>query len=466
MGLYVNDKWKLDNHWAFQIGFRFDNYKAQSTDSKQTAGASGFSPRLGATYDVFGDQKLVLKASYCLYNAAVLEAITGSVSSAENIGIRQYLYTGPGGRNASNFQPASVVFDVNNYTRFNGSADPTVNIFIDPDMKAPTCTEIQAGAAYSLFTEKYGQGFFSATFVYRDWSNMIDYSMGNNPINTVPDPDGPSYPPLYTEYWTNEPMAKRTYTGGERVADWTWKKLHVGANVTLSTLEGNYEGEGDSTPASGQGLSYFRELKYKNAEGNEVVETLYDTNKLAPVGYLAGHTPVVANVMADWSFENRWGRTALGYIFSYESGETFSHMRTVPSAAYHELLEETDYGPDSYEYKDDKRTHGTFNASMYHDLAITHDLNVIKVANYKLRIFAKAIITNVFNHQQQLTWNEPAFKEVTQADLDAAGGDLSKVKWEEELNTSILPEASRRGTFTNANFGSPRGINISVGLRF
>ena len=39
-GLYVNDKWSLDQHWNFQIGVRWDKYKAENESGARTAGAA------------------------------------------------------------------------------------------------------------------------------------------------------------------------------------------------------------------------------------------------------------------------------------------------------------------------------------------------------------------------------------------------------------------------------------------
>jgi len=470
MGLYVNDKWKLDNHWAFQIGFRFDNYKAQSTDSDQTAGASGFSPRLGATYDIWGDQRLILKASYCVYNAAVLEVISGAASGAANIGQEQWYYSGPGATeegDPNNYQPKDVVFNLANYTDFAGSYNPTINIFIDPNLKPPVCDEIQLGASYSLTTDDYGKGYLSLTYVSKKWKNMIDYQQGNNPINWVPDPDDPDDrdSDMYTTYWTNEPLAKRDYTALELAADWTYNNLHVGGNITWSQLKGNYEGEGSSNPGSGQGLSYFRELQIRDPQTGQVTEVrkMYDTETMDPVGYLDGHKPVVMNWTAEYTSQNAYGKTTFGFVYTREAGTQFTRGRNYPSQFVNPLLPSTDYGRTAYQYRDGLRTHGSFPSEAYHDLAITHDFNLFKVKGTQVRAFAKMVIYNVFNHQQLLSWNEPSYKQVTVAEMNAAGGDLNKVPWVED---PALAAASKRGVYTYSNFGTPRTITVHAGLRF
>ncbi|MBK7292293.1 MAG: TonB-dependent receptor [Holophagaceae bacterium] len=83
-GLYANDKWSLNQHWNFQIGVRFDTYKAENEGGAKTAGASGLSPRLGVKYDLFGDSKHIFGLSYAKYNGKVLEGITNSVTGQGN----------------------------------------------------------------------------------------------------------------------------------------------------------------------------------------------------------------------------------------------------------------------------------------------------------------------------------------------------------------------------------------------
>jgi outer membrane receptor for ferrienterochelin and colicin len=483
MGLYINDKWKLNNHWAFQIGFRFDNYSAEATDTKQTSGASGFSPRLGVTYDVLGDQQIILKASYCIYNAAVLEVITGAVSGAANIGQVEWDWTGPGGYGPTNYQPRREVFNLDNYQDFQGSYNPLVNIFINPDMKAPTCDEIQLSAAYSLKTADYGNGYLSLTYVNRSWKNMIDVSSGNNPINTVPDPDGPEYPPFYTSYWDNEPLAKRDYNALELMADWTFGRLHIGGNITWSKLEGNYEGEGSSSPGSGQGLSNWREFynDYKMEDGKPVldedgdpihtgvfrVDKLYDSEVMDPVGFLAYHKPVTMTWTADYTSDNKFGRTTFGFIYTRSSGLPYGRGRTVPASIIHPLMPYTEYGRNSSQNWNNQRTFGSYNSSAYHDLAITHDFDLFKVAGTQVRGFAKIVIYNVFNHQQLLTWAEPGFKAVTAAELEEYGvtsyDQLDKVPWVEDPGLGVN---QRRGYVANTNMGAPRTFSLSFGLRF
>jgi hypothetical protein len=83
-GLFVHDTWRVSNKLTFNVGARFDRYRAFSP--QQEHAASRFNPtairfdavdnyiswnlpapRLGITYDLLGDGKTVLKANYGSY---------------------------------------------------------------------------------------------------------------------------------------------------------------------------------------------------------------------------------------------------------------------------------------------------------------------------------------------------------------------------------------------------------------
>jgi hypothetical protein len=444
-GFYINDRWKINNHFALQVGVRWDTYEATATDFVGTiASASSFSPRFGVSYDLLGDQRYILKASYCSYTSGVMERISGIVSGAGAVSRIIWDWTG----DKSARQPLNVITDMSKYTTFRSMNDPAVNVFVDPDMKSPTCDEIQVGAAYSLDLEKGGNGFASLTYVTKKWKNMIDFRVGSNHPNKVTFTP-PNRPDLvqeaYTRFWGNEPLAQRDYSGLELVIDWTWRSLHVSGNATHSTLEGNYEGEGDASPAAGQGLSSFRIL-------NDV--EMFSSDVMDPYGYLGGHRPLVMNWTADYFVANRWGRTAVGYIFRMSSGTPYLYYREMPTTVLHpDLASVSTEMPLWYQAQDNKRTHGKYNDSYYHDLSITHDFNAYKVAGYQLRVFAKAVIQNFFNHQQLLTWANPPW-------LPGAALDD---EWKENER---LDANEKRGAVASGNFGTPRTLSFSVGIRF
>ena len=154
-GLYVNDKWTLDQHWNFQLGLRFDDYKAQNEGGSKTAGASGISPRLGTKYDLFGDSKHIFGLSYARYNAKVLEGITNSVTGQGNpteidYYAKSFLAAGGNWLEANRLSFTAL----QNLALYNMTStgiayynDPKLNVKLNDKMKAPTCTSLRAQVA-------------------------------------------------------------------------------------------------------------------------------------------------------------------------------------------------------------------------------------------------------------------------------------------------------------------------------
>lgn len=468
IGLYVNDKWSLDQHWNFQLGLRYDKYAAKNEGGKKTAGASGISPRLGVKFDLFGDSKHIFGASYAKYNAKVLEGITNSVTSQGNPTEVDFPWIG-------NFEPQTFaeLQNLANYDLTGASGiyyynDPTLNVKLSNKLKAPTTIEIQASYAYSYNFGSMGDGFVKLTGVSKKWDNLIDYSVGNN--GTVQDPTGAD---IYVNVWDNNPDATRKYKGLEMEVQHNINQWTIGGNITWSELRGNYEGEGTNSPARGEGIHRF--------DVQDGV-TLFDSKDLNPEGYLDGHQPISMRGMASKAFKNAHGKTTLGFIYRFNSGEHFSHTRSItrralggtstiadPNYNPNRTLSDTNhpfltnissqFGSTGIQYRDQQRGAGVFNASAYLDLAITHEFPLFKVAGRSVNAFAKARIFNVLNHQQQITFST-AYAAAPQATVTATNPVAGSV-------SSPWVPSSSYGKPTNANnYGTPRTILISAGIRF
>jgi hypothetical protein len=292
----------------------------------------------------------------------------------------------------------------------------------------------------------------SATLVKKDWTNIIDYSVGNNGttlVNPSAPPDPYLNPEVELRLWYNEPLAERTYSGLELVTDYTYDNFHFYGNVTWSTLEGNYQGESTNSPGTGDGLSFYRIY-----HGEE----MYKTRDRSPYGRLSGDKPMVIHALADYTVRGGFGTTVFGFIYTLESGNVYSFTRPLTMAAWNPALVGTGAGTAFSQYMDDERTHGRFNTSVYHDLAVTHDFNLFKVGNTQVSAFAKLIIYNFFNHQQQLSWTVPALR----AELPN-GSTLGTATARDQPWTTV---GTTYGAITNTNYGAARSFAVSLGLRF
>jgi hypothetical protein len=438
-GVYVNDKWSLDQNWNFQFGVRFDKYEAKSESGTKTAGANGISPRLGVKYDLFGDSKHIFGVSFARYNAKVLEGITNSVTSQGNPTEIDYAYKGAAGaqtfaylQNLANYDlsPAGILY-------YN---DPKLNVRLSDTLKAPTTDEIQASYALSFNFASMGDGYLKVTAVDKKWKNLIDYSVGNN--GTISTPTGP----VYIRVWNNNSEAVRTYKGLELESQYNVNQWSILGNITWSQLKGNYEGEGTSSPARGEGLHNF---DVQNGV------TLYNHLDTTPEGYLTGHQPIRSRVTANRTFNSEWGKTSMGLVYRFDSGAHYSNTRTISRARLGGPTMSGQYGTSGTQYMDETRGAGVFMAASYLDLALTHDFPLFKVGSKAVTAFGKLNIGNVLNHQQQISFNTA---------YAAATGTYGVAN--QGVNSPWV-RTSTFGTPTGTtNFGTARTITASAGFRF
>jgi len=456
-GLYVNDKWSVDQHWNFQIGLRFDTYKAENEAGSRTAGASGISPRLGLKYDLFGDSKHIFGLSYARYNGKVLEGITNSVTgqgNAKEIDYAAISYLAVDPANGGDWSPANrmtlaqlqnpALYDYTAITYYN---DPTLNVKLNDKMKAPTVDEIQGSYAYSFNFGAWGDGYIKVTGVYKNWNNLMDVSNGNN--GTVADPTGKL---LYIKIWDNSSDAKRKYKGLEFETQYNHNQWNYAGSITWSSLKGNYEGEGTNTPGRGESIHNF--------DVQNGVQ-LYDHNWTAPEGYLAGHVPIRARFTANRTFNNDYGKTSVGLVYRFDSGSHYSIARGITRARLGGATMSSQWGTSGTQFFNQERGAGVYNAQAYLDLAITHDFPLIKFLNKDVTAFAKVNIGNILNHQQLVFFNT-AMNGAT-GNYGVAGGGVDSPWVRTPAGATYTGWGNPSG---KTDFGTARTIAISAGFRF
>ncbi len=444
-GLYVNDKWSLDQHWNFQLGVRWDKYKAENENGKESAGADGLSPRFGLTYDLFGDSKHIFKASFARYNAKVLETVTGAVSGVGNPKEIDYLatsYVAAGGWDNANRMSFADIQNLANYGVGNPAYvsyynDPTLNVLLNNKLKAPTVDEAQGSYAYSFDWAGIGNGFVKVGTTYKKWKNLIDVSTGNN--GTVVDPTGAV---IYITKWDNNPDATRTYKDLTLEGQFNRNGWTIGGNVTWSSLKGNYEGEGTFTPGSGQGINSW------NIQNGV---TMFDKNMIHPDGYLTGHDPIRMRFTASKVYDNAYGKTTVGWIYRFDTGSHYSIRRTISRSRLNPGLSQQ-FGSSATQYYNNQWGQGVFPSQAYLDLALTQDFPLVKFGSRTVWAFGKVVIQNVFNHQQQIGFN------TTYNSATGAYPNATSSAW--------VQSAAFGTALSNGYYGQARSIVASAGVRF
>ena len=321
--------------------------------------------------------------------------------------------------------------------------DPTLNVKLNSSMKAPTVDEVQASYAYSYNIAGFGDGFLKVTGVYKNWKNLIDVTTGNQ--GTVTNPAGNV---LYMKVWDNNPDATRKYKGLEMEGQLNRNGWIYAGNITWSSLKGNYEGEGSSTPARGESINSW-------SVTNGV--TMFDRNYIHPEGYLSGHVPIRMRMNASKVFENAFGKTTVGLVYRFDAGSHYSLTRSISAARLAGTGALPQQAGSSFtQYQDQTRGAGVFPATSYLDLALTHDFPLFKIGVKDVTAFGKLTIQNVLNHQQQIGFNTSWLSAT--GTYGSPNGGVNSPWFQSSAFGSNGSSAS--------NFGSARPITASAGFRF
>lgn len=421
---FINDKWKLNNHWAFNIGIRYDNFKSQDDLGRDNFNIKGTSPRLSAIWDVQGNAKHVLSFNYAVYLGQVIQGATDSTSPAGNPIQRKYSYLGgaplqaDGSINLAAWSSTPYFVD-----------DPFLarTTSTNKGMKPPKMTEYQV--TYKYDDSEGGIWGFSAS--KRKWTDMVEDFKQRAA-------DGQVYTVIQ-----NDPNARRDYFGIELAYDKrVSERFNVGMNATLSTLKGNMEGGQVGTNGA------------QNNFGNSgAIPVQY----LAPYGFLQADSPLSLNASASYTLPIGKGKLNFSSIGYFESGAPYSLTATatkptsLPSAA--------SYGTYTRFYGD--RGIGRYPNTYRADFQVGYEVPMWR----KLTAFARVNVRNVFNSQQLDTFNisGTTMRPGTGADAGKLlpGGDAANV------NTGTFVGGSSFGRPTGAaHYITARTINIAGGFRF
>lgn len=410
---YVNDKWKLNNNWSFNIGVRADRYKSESDVKATNYSLTAISPRLAAIWDINGDGAWVAQASFGVYTGQVIQGASDGASTVGNPAEYDYAYVGgdPNLRSSYSNTPF-FVYDPSAYRHSN---------LIDPNLKMPEMQEV----ALSLKHADGHNGVWSVTVNRRRWSNFVD-DFKDQQLNPSDSND------LSMTVIKNDPSLVRDYFGVElQYQKQFTEAFSLGGNVTLSQLKGNYEGGQVGTteqvnnfgPLGGTAGAYPG----------------------APTAFQLGHTegPLVADVplrvrlFSNYTRKLGPGRLNLGAIFYYTAGSPYSKTASTPVTD--PLL--SSIGGSRYTQYFSKRGAFRFPDTYRTDFQVGYDLPIWR----KFTFFALVNVSNVFNHQELASYN-------TAASVNGAGNWVA---------------GSNYGNPTSSgNYIAGRSFQVSTGIKF
>ena len=312
--LFASDTWER-GRWSVTAGARWDRNHAEDSDGVVTADDSRISPRLAVQFDVAGNGRHRVNASYGEYASRVADAIASSNQIAGSAASIDFAYRGPAiNSNALNVPLAdaiAMVFAYFNGTqggtdnrsaqnlRANGTRDiPGYTTYFDGSLTTPYVRELTLG--YGM---QFGSGLVRADLVARDWRDFYALSVTQNTRRT----STPLGIPVDLALVRNTNDIERSYRGVHLQARWGASPLDLGAFYTWSKLRGNDEGETMNGPVANVAPSlYYPEF--------------FDYERNNPVGYLRGDQ---RHRVRAWAGLNL-GRFDVSLLQTYDSGIAYS----------------------------------------------------------------------------------------------------------------------------------------------
>jgi hypothetical protein len=221
IAFYARDKFEVGKHLFLELGLRYEHQKSNDDISRTTVNAGTVSPRLSASYDMFGTGKSLVVGTYGRFYQFVLQTFSdGFGQFAQKATYDNFVWNG-----------TTYVFS--NHVSGSGSAAQI------PTSIKPTYTD----EGTLGFRQQLGNTMgVSLTGIYRKWSNIIDDvpifdTAGNQTIT-----------------YTNYGPAERKFYGVEVVLDKRFSS-HWNANVSYAWGKTTANTESDTASSLGDFLT-------------------------------------------------------------------------------------------------------------------------------------------------------------------------------------------------------------------
>ncbi len=436
--LYVNDKWQLNDHWSFNLGVRYEKVDSISSGGLIAVDTDNLVPRLAASYDVKGDGKWKVDATYSVYSGRYQDGQVAKTSNVGNPDAIYVYYTGPAGEGRGH----APGFDLDNYVPYAASL-PTANQFIEDGLQSPETEEMTLSLGYELPRG----GYLKATFIDRDTSKFIE------DFTTLAEgfTDVPGVGPTDNVVYRNSDDLERKYRAVQLASRYRLtNNWSVEGNYTLQLdNDGNFEGEDTNQPGN---TSVF----------GDYPEVLIDS-RYAPNGRLDGFQEHKLRLWTSYNFDfGTFGSLATSVIYSYDSGRAYSiadenfRGSSVQNATVAALGYQNTPGIRTLFFGE--RGTEKFEDTSVFDVALTYSVPVWR----SLEPWVKLEVRNIFDSVSQIDG---------QTSVTAVPCVRNGVNSCSASNTLQIPETFTLGRFGQAtdpvaHFNTPQEIRASVGIRF
>ena len=455
--IYVQDTINAGK-WRFDIGVRYDDYEATGPSAFPLFNLAfdDIAPRLGVTYNLADSWQLLgTWGKYVSrFNDNFVQGATG-VGTAPSI---DHLYSGPDATNLTVDQANAIVQNDALWQTISGFSGPGIaNEYLANDISAPYAEDLQLSVRKALANNA---GTIVLTYINRDFEDLLSDFVGgvctlglnfshdvsscsNGAANftDILDANGQVTGQVDTTVWANDPNARRSYEGLSLSVDLrpssTWG---IGGSITVSEAIGNYEGEGENTPAGGGVLGAY--IDSRPEEG------------ASPFGTVDEDVPTRLNLWGSYRLDfGRAGNLNLSAIARAESGQVWSRTATTPYNNQPQYL--TDNG--TYTHFFGGRGTQRFENFRRLDFSARYDIKFWR----SLGLWVKATVINLTNEDALIEYN-------TDASAQNINGVLT---WVPNGNCGLgdTPSTSCTGfgrISDEEQYQRPREYFFTVGLQF
>ncbi|MEW5876874.1 MAG: carboxypeptidase regulatory-like domain-containing protein [Acidobacteriota bacterium] len=473
---YINDRWRLNKNFSFNIGVRYDKNDGTDQEGKKVIKDSKISPRLGLTWDPKGDGQWTVNASYGVYVMAIANSQGDASSAAGNPATYTWTYTGPAiNANCSPSNPSACLpteqvlqqfwqwFDsiggTNNTNYRSVPSIPGGNIFISDDMASPDVREYMLSVARSFGSK----GSARIDFIKRKYGDFYaqrtDLTTGQV---TLPNGRVVDKGIVVNE----DSLLERKYDAVQISADFRpFQRLRIGGNYTYSKAFGNWDGEtGPSGPVRSGILMYpeYRDIRW-----------------YAPKGRLAIDQKHRARLWASYDiFTTKSHRLNVSFLQTYMSGTPYGAVGTIslinrnPGGGNAPYVTNPGYrnppttqtyyftNRDAYRTPDITSTDIAFNYSFFTDLF-----------GSRLELFVQPEVRNVFNHKDPIAVDTTVYTRVTQTGFDTFNPFTETPRECPQGQSNCAGYHWQKGPnfgkpTTAGSYQTPRTFLVSLGVRF
>jgi hypothetical protein len=443
LSLYLQDDWAIGPKLTVNLGVRFEDVKSEATGGIIGIDTTTWVPRVAATYDLLGDGRTIVQASYAHYAGKYNETQIGANTPVANPTFLLFNYVGPAGQ-GRDFEPG---FDPANYETIFGSF-PTANVFLEPGLSSPVTREFTASIGHDLG----GRGLAKATYTYRHYYNFIEDFI-NDPSDagktTVID-NGTDFGTFDNIVFNNSNVPERNYQALLFQGNYRFRpNLQIEGHWTLQLKnEGNFEGEAANQPGISSDFGDYPEL-------------LVPARNF-PVGRLNDFQRHKVRLWAIYSQGlGRFGYLDIAPIVRIDSGLSYSLFAAEVPLSDVQLARNPGYarlpngGTQTLFFGE--RGSESFKGYALLDLATTYRIPVFR----SLSPWVKLEVLNLTNNQKLISWNTTVTPDPN-SPLDADG-----------LPTGFIQGSNFGNATANTNypvwrpgFTGGRTFLVSTGVRF